>query len=246
MGDRNPGNDVGQLNKVYADIKKNPLDQISTTSLGLGIVLGTFLGTLVIVKLKNFNLYIICLCIFHFLEYYITAKYDPAKVSVDSFLLNNGAAYLICHIFAISETLIEYILAPNFKTGSGSTAAQCVIRLGYLCMFVGQFSRSWAMATAGSSFSHILQQEKHSNHVLVKHGIYSWSRHPSYFGFFYWAIGTQMILLNPVSFVMFVVILWRFFNHRIKVEEAYLVSFFGEEYIMYREKVPVRIPFIRY
>lgn len=237
--------DAKRLSEPDTDVKRNPLDQISSTAFCLGIVLGIFLGSLMVVKLKNFNFYIIFLCMFHFLEYYITAKYDPSKVNVDSFLLNNGAAYLLCHIFAILETLVEYLYAPDFKTGNSSTIAKFVVRLGYLCIFVGQFARSLAMSTAGSSFSHILQQEKHSDHVLVKHGIYGWSRHPSYFGFFTWAVGTQMILLNPISFLLFAVILWRFFNHRIKVEEAYLIKFFGNEYNVYKSRVPVRIPFIK-
>lgn len=244
MSDHDVDNGI-QLNKPYADVEKNPLDQVSLTAFCLGIVLGIFLGSLMIIKLKNFNFYIISLCIFHFLEYYITAKYDPSKVNLDSFLLNNGSAYLICHIIAIIETLVEYVYEPDFKAGNESAFSKTVVRLGYLCMFVGQFVRSLAMATAGSSFSHIVQQERQSDHVLVKHGIYSWSRHPSYFGFFYWAVGSQMILLNPVSFVLFSVILWRFFNQRIKVEEAYLIRFFGDEYIQYKSQIPVRIPFIK-
>lgn len=43
-----------------------------------------------------------------------------------------------------------------------------------------------------------------------------WSRHPSYTGFFYWGLGMQLTLQNPVSFAIFMVVLWRFFNARIK------------------------------
>lgn len=41
-----------------------------------------------------------------------------------------------------------------------------------------------------------------------------WFRHPSYAGFFYWALGTQMMLQNPVSFIGFAILLWRFFYQR--------------------------------
>lgn len=233
------------LNKKYADIRRNPLDEVSRTAFGLGIVLGIFLGSLTVVRLKNFHFYIVFLSLFHFLEYYITARYDPLKVNVDSFLLNNGAAYLVCHIMAIVETLIEYVWAPGFKTGYGSPVSSFVVVLGYFCVLGGQAVRSWAMATAGSSFSHILQKQKQDDHVLVKHGIYGWFRHPSYFGFFWWALGTQMILLNPISFLLFAIILWRFFKARIASEEIYLVNFFGDEYVRYRGEVPTRIPFIK-
>ena len=42
------------------------------------------------------------------------------------------------------------------------------------------------------------------------------TRHPSYFCFFYWAMGTQIALANPVSTLVFAIVLWRFFNRRIK------------------------------
>ncbi|QLQ78278.1 hypothetical protein HG537_0A05250 [Torulaspora globosa] len=229
----------------YADIKKNPLDEVSRTSFGLGIVLGIFLGSLGLVRLKNFHFYIVFLCLFHFLEYYITAKYNPSKVNVDSFLLNNGVGYLACHTVAILETLVEYVYMPGFKTGTECRWASGVVVLGYVCVLGGQAVRSWAMVTASSSFSHVLAKERREDHVLVKHGIYSWLRHPSYFGFFWWALGTQMILLNPVSFVLFAIVLWRFFKARIASEESYLIEFFGIEYERYRNDVPVRIPFIK-
>jgi protein-S-isoprenylcysteine O-methyltransferase Ste14 len=53
--------------------------------------------------------------------------------------------------------------------------------------------------------------------------IHSYMRHPSYFGFFYWALGTQLLLCNPVSAVAFSIFLWRFFNHRIRGE--FILSF---------------------
>ncbi|KAF3325791.1 Pentatricopeptide repeat-containing protein [Carex littledalei] len=40
-------------------------------------------------------------------------------------------------------------------------------------------------------------------------------RHPSYCGFFVWAIGTQFMLCNPISFIGFLLALWRFFSKRI-------------------------------
>ncbi|QLL30713.1 hypothetical protein HG536_0A05280 [Torulaspora globosa] len=239
------GRRVAGTSTGYADIRKNPLYEVSRTAFGLGVVLGIFLGSLALVRLKNFHLYIVFLCLFHFLEYYITARYNPTKVNVDSFLLNNGVEYIACHTLAILETLIEYVYAPGFKTGRDSRVASVVVVLGYVFILGGQAARSWAMVTASSSFSHVLEKERREDHILVKHGIYRWLRHPSYFGFFWWALGTQMVLLNPVSFVLFAIVLWRFFSARIASEESYLIEFFGNDYVRYRNGVPVRIPFIK-
>jgi protein-S-isoprenylcysteine O-methyltransferase len=46
----------------------------------------------------------------------------------------------------------------------------------------------------------------------------SFVRHPSYVGFFYWAIGTQLFMSNVVSTLAFVFVLGRFFSSRIKGE----------------------------
>lgn len=84
----------------------------------------------------------------------------------------------------------------------------------------------------------------HKSHELVTTGVYSVSRHPSYAGFF-WALGTQILLLNPISLILFLSLLWPFFNDRIQDEEQYLVCFFGNDYVEYRKRTPTLIPFIK-
>jgi protein-S-isoprenylcysteine O-methyltransferase len=104
--------------------------------------------------------------------------------------------------------------------------------------------RSVAMIHAGRSFNHLVQNRRREDHVLVTSGVYGVLRHPSYFGFFWWALGTQMVMGNVFSFVGYAVVLWRFFSSRIRHEEAYLVAFFGGEYVDYRRRVRTRIPFV--
>ncbi|KAI4263175.1 MAG: hypothetical protein L6R42_001666 [Xanthoria sp. 1 TBL-2021] len=72
------------------------------------------------------------------------------------------------------------------------------------------------MAQAGTNFNHLVQSKKKEGHVLVTNGIYGWLRHPSYFGFFWWGLGTQLITGNLVCLVGYAVVLWRFFSLRIK------------------------------
>lgn len=230
--------------KAYPDIRRNPLDSISLTSFGLGILLGIFVGLLHYNRFKNFNIYIIALSLFHFLEFYVTAKVNPGKVHSESFLLNNGIGYLAAHLFAIAECIIETFYFPRAKSFRFSKINQIISLIGFVLVLVGQFIRSLAMYQAGKSFSHILKTEKLKDHTLVTDGVYQYFRHPSYFGFFWWAVGTQMLLLNPIAFIIFVIVLWKFFSKRIAIEEKYLVRFFDEQYINYRKVVHVWIPFI--
>ena len=64
--------------------------------------------------------------------------------------------------------------------------------IGFILCIVGEGLRKTAMITGSTNFAHIVQTEKDDKHVLVTHGIYSLFRHPSYVGWFYWSIGTQV------------------------------------------------------
>lgn len=89
-----------------------------------------------------------------------------------------------------------------------------------------------------------MQSEKARDHVLVTHGVYSWFRHPSYVGWFYWSVGTQLVLMNPVCVVAYAVASWFFFRERITIEEIMLLNFFGQQYCAYQQKVGTGLPFI--
>ncbi|KAG9482001.1 hypothetical protein GDO78_010954 [Eleutherodactylus coqui] len=118
----------------------------------------------------------------------------------------------------------------------------CVI--GLFMVLFGESLRKSAMLTAGSNFNHIVQNEKSETHTLVTGGVYSWFRHPSYVGWFYWSIGTQVLLCNPVCLVGYTLASWRFFRERVEEEEFSLIHFFGQEYIDYKRTVPTGLPFI--
>jgi len=91
----------------------------------------------------------------------------------------------------------------------------------------------------------MIRTEKTASHTLVTHGVYKIFRHPSYFGWFYWALSCQILLMNPVCIVLFPIILWKFFSSRIVDEEGTLVKIFGDSYVKYKEEVMTcGIPFI--
>jgi protein-S-isoprenylcysteine O-methyltransferase len=194
--------------------------------------------------------FLFSLSLFHFLEYYITARYNPSYATISAFLLSqNGAAYTIAHTSALAECLLSRLLlfsSPSsayFTTTSlplGGPRGQIV--LGLFLMLIGQTTRSLAMAQAGVSFTHRVQYQRREEHELVTHGVYSWLRHPSYFGFFWWGLGSQLVLGNVVCLVGYAVVLWKFFSDRIKSEEQLLVKFFGKQYVEYRAKTWVGIP----
>jgi len=78
----------------------------------------------------------------------------------------------------------------------------------------------------------------------VTHGIYSYLRHPAYFGFFWWSVGTQLLLSNPISLVAYTAATFYFFYDRIPYEEELLIHFFGDRYRAYQQRTYIGIPFL--
>lgn len=223
----------------HPDITRNPLHEIVVTAGAIGIVFGFGGACLFFVRLKTGPAYLMALAMFHFLEYWVTAKYNPQRVHSESFIINNGSGNTLAHILALAEYLVEYALFPKFKMGH-----QLIKFAGLVLVIGGQYVRTIAMKTAGQSFNHLVQTRKQKDHELITGGIYFYLRHPSYFGFFWWAVGTQLMLLNPLGVVAFALILYSFFSERIAHEERILVGFFGERYVEYKRKTPVYIPFM--
>ncbi|PVI06354.1 prenyl cysteine carboxyl methyltransferas-like protein Ste14 [Periconia macrospinosa] len=181
------------------------------------------------------------LCVFHFLEFWTTARYNTPIAYVSSFLLTNGDRYRQAHTFAFVETTITSYFFAGWQARLNPP---WVIALGIAMMAVGQIVRSVAMIQAGTNFNHQVQSRKNEGHELVTQGVYRYFRHPSYFGFFWWGIGTQVVLGNIVSFIGYTFVLWYFFSKRITHEEKHLIEFFGDEYKTYKARTRVWIPFI--
>lgn len=180
--------------------------------------------------------YLLLLSTFHFTEYFVTSLTNPSTLTISSFLIDQSSAY----VFAISTSFIEYLLEAYLF--SDFKKFNIISMIGLIVAILGEVIRKLAMFTAGKNFSHTIKQVKSSEHKLVTHGIYSHFRHPSYAGWFYWAIGSQIMLMNPVCVILFTVTSYKFFKDRIVYEEKLLVDFFSDDYKAYRERVGLRMP----
>lgn len=188
--------------------------------------------------LLQWIIYAIFLCMFHLLEFFVTALYNPSVVNASSFVVNHSKSYTIAMLISWSELVIRFFFCPFINSTLLSV-------LGFSLVVIGQATRSLAMITCGESFNHIIQHSKKKNHVLVQTGIYRYLRHPSYFGFYYWSIGTQLVLGNFISTILFTIASWMFFHRRIPFEEQTLLKLFPEEYPDYKSKTIIGIPFVK-
>ena len=210
----------------------------------IGLILSLILSYSIIkIDLKNdiffqIHLYYISLVIYHYTEYLSVLIYHFNKCSWHSFLIDQSKEWIFSILFSFGEYYIEMIYFKKIKT------CLIFIILGLIILIIGQFFRISALFTGKISFTHVISYKKKKEHVLVTNGIYSISRHPSYFGFFIWSIGTQILCFNPICIISYIIVLFIFFKDRILDEEILLIQFFGDEYINYKRKVPILIPFI--
>ena len=219
---------------------------IHTTILTMLLVLDLNLNESIKFLLIQWCTYICFIMTFHLSEFFVTACYNSSVVSADSFMVNHSKAYTIAMIISWVEFWIEFSAVYTFEIQVNMIFhIHVVIRwLGLLMLLFGQIMRTVSMATCGESFNHLIQNRKKDNHVLITRGVYAYFRHPSYVGWFYWSIGTQIVLMNPISVVAYALASWDFFRKRIPYEEITLTKHFGSQYTVYVEGSWIGIPFI--
>ncbi|KAG2574484.1 probable protein-S-isoprenylcysteine O-methyltransferase [Panicum virgatum] len=178
------------------------------------------------------------LVFFHGSEYVLAAAFHGRRnVTATSLLISKQ--YVLAMSFAMLEHLTEILIFPEVKE------YWFVSNIGLLMVLIGEIIRKLAVVTAGRAFTHVIRIYHEDQHQLITHGVYRFMRHPGYSGFLIWAVGTQVMLCNPVSTVAFTYVLWRFFSKRIPYEEFFLRQFFGSEYEEYAQRVHSGLPFIK-
>lgn len=216
------------------DARKNPIVEIALVSWGLGC----FAGGSALALAKGYSVksavYILLLVTNFMTEFVSSATNQPSRVHLRSFLIyGNPGSYHFwgMHCFMWLDNWLGFLQVPMYMRN-----------FGVILALSGLLVRAIAMRTCGESFAHIIDTKKSIRLRLVTTGIYGWSRHPSYLGFWCFAVGTLLVLAGASSIIATVVILGVFFKKRIRFEEYYLVKMYGDEYLKYRCKVQTFIP----
>lgn len=218
---------------------------------GLAVLTGFLLGVscsvtplllLLLPSAAPWAVYFLLLICFHMSEYLLTAAFRPDTLGFDNFLLNHSVLYQVMVAFAWMEYWLEWAFFPFAWSESKQWGP--LSSLGALVCIVGLTTRALGMATCSTNFSHKIESEKRAEHQLVTHGIYAFLRHPAYFGFFWWSVGTQLLLANPLCLLAYTGASWYFFYDRIPHEEELLLEFFGDAYRTYRRKTTIGIPLL--
>lgn len=176
---------------------------------------------------------------FHYTEYLTIAWSNPRSLSTDTFMVNHSLAYIIAAVTSWIEFCVEVYFWPCLKQNTW------LLIFGIVVCIACEILRKLAIITANTNFNHIVQFRKNDGHTLVTHGVYKYMRHPSYAGWFWWSIGTQIIMANPICVILYAIASWKFFHERILIEEVTLVNFFQQQYVDYQERTCSGVPFVR-
>ncbi len=167
-----------------------------------------------------------------------THTHTHTYICLKAFLFPHSPEYLTGLLVAILEFWIELILLPDLKQGFGLVAW-----VGIFLFTGGGILRCLALWDLGEHFTFQVKDKHEEGDKLITTGVYSILRHPSYTGFFWWYIGGQLLLKNPITGVFTYLQFCPFFKSRIRIEERYLAEFYPDEYPKYRERTAVLIPF---
>ncbi|CAL7942477.1 unnamed protein product [Xylocopa violacea] len=206
--------------------------------LGYAFGIGVIVSLTAPLSWQMFGVYVTILAMFHYTEFLSIAWINPSTLCIDSFILNHSVAYGVAACSSWIEFMVERHYFPMMKEPS------LLSYFGLTLCICGELLRKLAMFTAKHNFNHIVQSEKMDNHELITHGVYNICRHPGYVGWFYWSVGTQLVLQNPFCAVAYTLISWNFFHDRILNEEITLLNFFGQDYVDYQKEVGTGLPFI--
>ena len=214
------------------------LDHI--TGIILCLIFGLSLSILLFAKTRFYQLFLFLITqmIFHYSEYISVIIYHFDTLEFKSFLIDHSKEWIICLILCYIETILGNIYLYDYKHNI------YVFSLGIILTIIGQTFRIGALFTGKKNFTHLLSYEKKPEQFLMTTGFYGISRHPSYFGFWIWGFGTQLMCGNLNCSIAFPIGLYMFFQDRIIEEEGLLIEFFGEAYLEYKKRVPILIPFI--
>ncbi|CAM9933866.1 unnamed protein product [Ascophyllum nodosum] len=235
----------GSVNPQFQRV--DGLGRVGVAGFATGLVFGLHLSIigcsiaingLVLSRLLQWSLYVCSVSFFHFSEFFMTALYRPDEVSYKSFVINHSREYTGALLASWVEFWLEAFFLPMLKR------RPAIATVGVALVLMGHCFRIGAMWTAGLNFKHEIMLRREPSHELVTHGVYRFFRHPSYFGWFWWSVGTQVLLCNPLCFVAYAAAASMFFRRRIPFEEALLKKFYPDEYPEYVSKTFVGIPFL--
>ena len=113
---------------------------------------------------------------------------------------------------------------------------------GIVLMIGGILLRQWSIAILGRFFSTFVSVQKGQS--IVRKGPYQYIRHPSYTGALLILFGVGLAIQSWAALGVLMLVFVIVYGYRIYIEEKALIMHIGKEYIAYKEKTKILIPFV--
>lgn len=160
----------------------------------------------------------------------------PSKKQNHVIVNRASSIFMIFYLLAVvTSPLLKFTDILNYNS-------HIVGLIGNIIMLFGLSIHIVAMSELRNYYFGHLELE--NSHKLVKSGVYSYIRHPGYFGdlilFFGFGLSTQNLLITILILLLFVPV----YCYRIKSEEKMLFNRFKDEYTKYRLSTKRIIPFV--
>ena len=143
-------------------------------------------------------------------------------------------------VYLVSSIL--FIIKPTLYSFAHYPSPKYLIYLGVFICIISNIIIFLSHKELGLNFKNYIQI--HKSQKLVTTGMYKYSQHPIYLGFFLFHLGvlflTHNLFLGGVMLVLFSITI----IIRLKDEERFLLKAFGDEYLNYKQKTKRVFPFL--
>ena len=113
--------------------------------------------------------------------------------------------------------------------------------MGVAMLVLGLFLAVWARKTLGDNWSGRVSVK--SGHELVRSGPYRWIRHPIYTGVLLGLLGTAFAS-GKLSGYLGALLALGALVHKLRIEERWMLTHFGDSYRDYRRASSALVPFL--
>jgi protein-S-isoprenylcysteine O-methyltransferase Ste14 len=146
------------------------------------------------------------------------------------------------NLFIFITIFISIGFANYFAISNIAMLPGWVFYVGILLIIAGIIVRQWSMAVLGRFFSGTVATQE--GQYVVEKGPYRFIRHPSYTGALLIFIGLGLAFQSWGAVLSLIVLFSLAYGYRIHIEEKTLISEFGEEYLEYKKRTKMLIPYV--
>ncbi|MCX7747800.1 MAG: isoprenylcysteine carboxylmethyltransferase family protein [Clostridia bacterium] len=176
-----------------------------------------------------------------FVPFYKKMDRKPATAYI-AFVL---AFAIEMHGIPMSMYLISWVIGKNLPEGVlwGHTLFN---QIGYTGMYINIVCAITALCMIGNGWYNIYHKywsKESGKGKVVNKGVYKYIRHPQYTGFMLLTAGMIIQWATLPTLIMWPMIVWMYYRLA-KREERDMIAEFGEEYVSYKKKTKMFIPFV--